>query len=161
MKIIDKMLEQTEAGFLIAPEPAGVVNEISEVLGFKDTKVSSVVVLGVPMMTSIAADDPEITGLLYQESKKKNRVKKPHRKFATKDFFTIFGEKGRSMNEAIAGEAGVNYGDVNVVMALFLPTYVDAIEEENPQSEEELAEMFRADADQVKSDSPGFADIVV
>jgi hypothetical protein len=73
MKIIDKMLVQTETGFQIAPETAGVVKEISEVLGFKDTKVSSVVVLGVPMMTSVAADDPEITGLLYEESKKKNR----------------------------------------------------------------------------------------
>jgi hypothetical protein len=161
MKIIDKMLVQTETGFQIAPETAGVVKEISEVLGFKDTKVSSVVVLGVPMMTSVAADDPEITGLLYEESKKKNRVKKPHRKFATKDFFTIFGEKGRSMNEVIAGEAGVNYGEVNVVMALFLPTYVNAIEEENPQGKEELAEIFRADADQAKSDSPGLANLAV
>jgi hypothetical protein len=161
MKIIDKMLEQTEAGFLISPETAVVVNEISDVLGFKDTKVNSVLVLGVPMMTAIAADDPEITGLLYKESKKNDRVKKPHRKFATKDFFAIFGGKGRSMNEAIAEEAGLTYGDVNVVMALFLPTYVDAIEEENPHSEEALSEMFRADADQAKSDSPGFAEIVI
>ena len=65
------------------------------------------------------------------------------------------------MNEAIAEEAGLTYGDVNVVMALFLPTYVDAIEEENPQSEEDLAEMFRADTDHARSESPGFADLVV
>jgi hypothetical protein len=46
-------------------------------------------------------------------------------------------------------------------MGLFLPIFVDAIEEEHPRDEEELAQLFREDMEEVKSDSPVFADTVM
>ena len=102
------------------------------------------------MMVSIAADDTQITGRLFEESKKKDRSKTKHREYAVRDFLTIFGDKAPTMSEYITAETGASKGDIYNVMGLFLPIFLDAIEEENPQDDKALAELFRADADEAR-----------
>ena len=157
MEFLSKMLQKTPSGYDITPETAEAAHTISDVLGIKEEKVDSVLLAGIPMMTAVAAADPQITDRLFLESKKQNRSKAKHRKYAVKDYFTMFGDKGRPMTQAIAAETGASEGDVNGVLALYMPTFVDAIEEENPPDDETLADLFHADAEEARSENPAFA----
>jgi len=161
MQFISKMLQKTPSGYIVTPGTAKTVHSINYVLGLKEEKVSSILVAGIPMMTAVAADDPQITGRLFLESKKTDRSKTKKIQYAVKDYFTLFGDKGRPLTQTVAAQTGAREGDVNNVMGLFLPIFVDAIEEEHPRDEEALGELFRADVDEAKSDSPTFADMAM
>ena len=160
MEFLNKMLQKTPSGYDINPETAKAAHTIADVLGIKEEKVDSVLLAGIPMMTAVAAADPLITDRLFLESKKQGRQKAKHRKYAVKDYFAMFGDKGRPMTQAVAAETGASEGDVNGVLALYLPTFVDAIEAENPPNDEALADLFHADAEEATSESPAFAGMV-
>jgi hypothetical protein len=153
MVILSKMLQKTPSGYGITPVTAKAVKSIDYDLGLKKDKINSILATGIPMMVVVAADDAQISDLLFEESRKKDRSKTKHRKYARKDYFSIFGKKGHTINRAVIAETDAKEGDINDVMALFLPTFVDVIEEENPLDGEALAELFRTDAEEIRSDS--------
>ena len=152
MEFMSKMLQMTPSGYVVTPRTTAAIKTIDYDLRLKEKKITDILVAGIPMMVSIAADDVQITGRLFEESKKKDRSKTKHREYAVRDFLAIFGEKAPTMSEAITAETGANKGDIYNVMGLFLPTFVDAIEEEKPQDDTALAELFRADADEAESE---------
>jgi hypothetical protein len=105
-------------------------------------------------MIIVAADDTQITALLYEESQKKDRSKAKHREYAVRDFLTTFGDKAPIMSQAITTETRANKADIYNVLGLFLPTFVDVIEETvieetGPQNDQELAQLFRAEAGEI------------
>jgi hypothetical protein len=115
--------------------------------------ITDILVAGIPMLILAADDDDQINGLLMQESRKTDRSKTKHSKWARKEYFAIFGEKGRTIAQAVKAETGAREEQVNSVMALFLPTFVDVIEEENPPDEEVLADIFHEEAEEIRSDN--------
>ncbi|MFL7868413.1 MAG: hypothetical protein AB8I58_06265 [Anaerolineales bacterium] len=161
MQFISRMLQKTSSGYTITQGMAETIYSINYVLGLKEENVSRILVAGIPMMTAVAADDPQIAERLFSESKKKDRSKTKKLQYAVKDYFTLFGDRGLPLTKTVAAQTGDQVGDVNNVMGLFLPIFVDAIEEEHPRDEEELAQLFREDMEEVKSDSPVFADTVM
>ena len=142
-----------EQGYEITPVTAKAVKIIDYDVRLKKDQISSILVTGIPMMIVVAADDAQISDLLFEESRKKDRSKAKHRKFARKDYFNIFGKAGHTINRAVIAETEAKEGDINDVMALFLPTFVDVIEEENPLDVEALTELFRTDAEEIRSDN--------
>jgi Bacterial protein of unknown function (DUF937) len=157
MSIMGNMIKKTAKGFVFSTMTAIAVSSISKVLGLDDSLIGKVLSVGIPMMTFLAADDPKISDLLFKDSKKKGRKKDKGRKDAEKDFFNIFGDKGHKMNKEIAKETGATEDEVNGIMSLFLPTFVDAIEEEDPQDAKGLGKLFKSDEEEVKKSSPSLA----
>ena len=147
MEFISKMLQTTPSGYVVSPRTAAAIKTIDYDLRLKEKKITDILVAGIPIMVSVAADDVQITGRLFEESKKKDRSKTKHREYAVRDFLTIFGEEAPTMSEVITAETGASKGDIYNVLGLFLPTFLDAVEEENLQDDTALAELFRADAD--------------
>lgn len=154
MSFMGKMMKKTATGFVVSAATSVAVSSISNMLGLSDSKVGKILSVGIPMMTIVAADDPKVTDLLFKESKKKGRDKKKSKKEAEKGFFDIFGDKGHKMNKAIAEESGATEEEVDGVMSLFLPTFVDAIAEEEPQDEKALGKMFKKEEEEIKKSSP-------
>ncbi|MEA3335171.1 MAG: DUF937 domain-containing protein [Chloroflexota bacterium] len=154
MGIMGKMMKKTATGFVVSSATALAVSSISNVLGLSDSKVGSILAVGVPMMAFIAADDPQITDLLFKDSKKKKSKKEKSRKESEDDFFNIFGDKGHKMNKEIAKETGATEEEVNGVMSLFMPTFVGAIAEEDPEDSKALGRMFKEDSEETKRESP-------
>jgi hypothetical protein len=150
MEFISKMLQMTSSGYVVTPRTTEAIKTIDYNLRLKEKKITDILVAGIPMMVSVAADDTQISGRLFEESKKKDRSKTQHREYAVRDFLTVFGEKAPTMSEYITAETGASKGDIYNVMGLFLPIFLDAIEEENPQDDKALAELFRADADEAR-----------
>lgn len=131
---------------------------IAKTLGLDDSLVGKVLMAGVPMMMLAGADDPGIGGKLFGNAKKKNKKnKKKDRKEAEKDYFDVFGDKGHEMNKAIAEESGATEEEVDGIMGMFLPTFEEAIAEEDPKDEAAMSKMFRDETDEVKKKSPSFA----
>ncbi len=157
MGIMGKMMKKTATGFVITAATSVAVSSISNVLGLSDSKVGKILSVGIPMMGLLAADDPKITDALFKESKKKNRKKDKNKDEAEKDFFNIFGDKGKKMNKEIAEETGATEEEVNGVMSLFMPSFIDAIAEEDPKDEKALGKLFKDDTEEAKKSSPSFA----
>ena len=107
-------------------------NMIAKALGLDDSLVGRVLMVGVPMMFFAGAEDPSISEKLFGNSKKKDKKKKD-KKEAENDFFDVFGDTGHKMNKAIAKETGATEDEVSGIMGLFLPTFEDAIAEEEPE----------------------------
>lgn len=154
MGLMKKMIVKSAKGFVLSSATALAVKSISNALGLSDSLVGKILFAGIPMMTFLAADDPKITDLLFKESKKKDRKKKKSRKEAEDDFFNIFGDKGHRMNKAITEETGATEEEVNGVMGLFMPAFIDAIAEEEPEDSKALGNLFREDVDEVKKQGP-------
>lgn len=153
MEFVSKMLEKTPSGYVITPQTSEAVKTIKYDLGMKENKITNILLVGIPKMILFAADDTQITGRLFEESQKKDRNKTKHREYAVRDFLTIFGDKAPTMSQAITAKMGAGKADIYNVLGLFLPTFVDVIEEENPQNDEELADLFRAEVDAAKGKS--------
>jgi hypothetical protein len=133
-------------------------NMIAKMLGLDDSLVGRVLMVGVPMMMTVGADDPGIGGRLFGNSKKKDKKnRRKDRKEAEKDYFNVFGDKGHAMNKAIAEETGATEDEVNGIMGLFLPEFEDAIAEENLEDEGAMRKLFKRETDEVKRKSPSFA----
>lgn len=154
MSILGNMVKNTAKGFIISSATAVAVSGISHMLGLSDSKIARILAVGIPMMTWVASDDPKITDLLFKESKKKDRKKDKSRKEAEEDFFSIFGEKGHTMNKLIAEEADATEEEVNGVMSLFMPTFLDGIAAEEPKDSGALGKMFGKEAEEAKKKSP-------
>jgi hypothetical protein len=145
------------------------VNLIARSLGLEDTLVGRVLSVGVPMMTMVAGDDPSITDSLFDRSdkrkkdKEKNKGKEkdksslPGRKEAETDFFDVFGPKGHKMNKVIAEETGATEDEVNGIMSLFLPTFEEAIDEDDVPDENALGGLFRTESEKAKKESPSLS----
>lgn len=161
MDFLCKLLQKTDDGFEISPATAVAAADIKFVLGLKPEKVNKILVAGIPMMAAVAADDEHVAQRLYNESNNPQRSRTKHRKYAVKDYFMIFGDKGRPLTQAVAGQTGASEGDVNNVLGLFLPTFIDAIEEEHPQGEAALAGVFRADAAEARRDMPAVEEMAL
>ncbi|MFN2203023.1 MAG: hypothetical protein ACK2UO_17620 [Caldilineaceae bacterium] len=132
-------------------------NMIAKVLGLDDTLVGRVLMVGLPMMVFAGAEDEGIAGRLFGDSKKKDRKKDKSRKEAEDDYFRVFGDKGHKMNKAIANATGAKEEEVDGIMGMFLPTFEDAIAEEEVEDAGMLQKMFRSEADDAKRKSPSFA----
>jgi hypothetical protein len=157
MNMTGKLLTQTATGFAASPQTAVVVKSIARELALDEGQVDHVITTGIPRMVIVTADNPEIVDLLFKESRNEQRSKVKDRKMAVLEFFSIFGADGRAMNEAIAADTGAQYADVNGVMALFLPTFVDAIEEEAVKDPLALRTLFRVEAQEIQAQDPGMA----
>jgi hypothetical protein len=133
-------------------------NMIAKMLGLDDSLVGRVLMVGVPMMFFAGAEDPTISDRLFGRSKKKDKKKdkkkEKSRKEAEDDFFDVFGDTGRKMNKAIAEETGATEDEVNGIMGLFLPTFEDAIAEEEPEDAGALQRMFKKEEEDIKKKSP-------
>lgn len=156
MSIINKMIKKTATGFVVSAATAVAVNTISNVLNLSESKVGKILAVGLPMMTFLLADDPKISDLFFKESKKKGRDKK-NKKEAEDEFFKIFGDKGKKMNKAIAKETGATEEEVNGVMSLFLPSFMDAVDEEGPEDAGALNKMFKSATEQITVEMPSVA----
>jgi hypothetical protein len=132
-------------------------NMIAKMLGLEDTLVGRVLMVGVPMMIFAGSEDEGIAGRLFGNSKKKDKKKEKSRKEAEDDYFQVFGDKGHKMNKAIADVTGAKEEEVDGIMGLFLPTFEDAIAEEELEDAGALQKMFRREADDAKKKSPSFA----
>lgn len=154
MSFLGKMVKNTAKGFVVTTATAAAVSGISHMLKMSDSKVLNILGVGIPMMTLLAADDPSISDLLFKDSKKKKSSKKKSKKESEDHFFSIFGEKGRQMNKAIAEETGSTEEEVNGVMSLFLPSFVGTIGEEEPEDAGALNKMFKKEAKEVEKKSP-------
>jgi hypothetical protein len=152
MGLISKFLVKKGKSLALSAATAVTINAISNILGLNDSKIVKILSVGIPMMTFMLSDDPDITDLLFKESKKKDRKKKKSKKEAEKDYFNMFGEKGKKMNKAIAEEADATEEEVNGVMSLFMPSFVDAIEEEDPEDSKALGKMFKKESDEMKKE---------
>lgn len=150
MSLLGKMMKKTATGFVISSATAVAVKGISNALGLSDSKVGKILAVGIPMMTVIAADDKKITDNLFKASKKKDRDDK-------NGFFDIFGDKGHKMSKAIAEEAGATEDEVNGVMNMFMPIFLDGIAEEEPEDAEGLGKMLKKDSEDVQKKSPSLA----
>lgn len=158
MSFLGKMITNTAKGFVVSSATALAVSSISNVLGLNDSKVGKILSVGIPMMTFMAADDPQITDLLFKESKKKDRKKTKNKKEAESNYFSIFGkDKAEKMNKAIAEETGTTEEEVNGVMSMFTPYFVDAIAEEDPKDAGALHKLFKDDTEEAKKKSPSLA----
>jgi len=155
MSFLGKMVKNTAKGFVVTAATAAAVSGISHVLKMSDSKVLNILGVGIPMMTFLAAGDPSISNLLFDDSKKKD--KKKSQKESEDDFFNIFGDKGRAMNKEIAKETGSTEEEVNGVMGLFMPTFIDDIAAEEPQDGAALNKMFKQETEDAKKQSPSFA----
>lgn len=154
MSILGNMVKNTAKGFVISSATAVAVSGISHMLGLSDSKIARVLSVGVPMMAWVASDDPSITDLLFKESKKKDSRKNKDRKEAEDDFFNIFGDKGHTMNKLIAEEADATEEEVNGIMSLFMPTFLDGIAAEEPKDSGSLNKMFKKETEAAKKQSP-------
>jgi hypothetical protein len=151
------MAVNTAKNFAVTTATTVAVKSIGNILGMPDVMVNSILAVGVPMMIMAGGEDPSITDRLFGQSKKKDRKKDKGRKEAEGDFFNIFGDKGHAMNKAIAEETGATEDQVNGVMGLFLPTFVDGIAEEEPEDAGALNKMFKQESEEVKKSSPSLA----
>lgn len=155
MSFIGKMLKKTATGFVVSAATAVAVRTISNVLGLSDSLIGKILSVGIPMMTVFAAEDPKVTDLLFKESKKKNRQKKKNKKEAEDDYFRLFGrDNAKKMNKAIAKESGATEDEVDGVMSLFTPFFVDAIADEEPEDAGMLGKLFKKESDDVKKQRP-------
>ncbi len=151
----DKAVD-TATTFAMTTMTTVAVKSIGGALGLPDVMVNSILGVGIPMMMFAGAEDPSVSNKLFGKSKKKDKKKKG-RKEAESDFFDVFGPKGHDMNKAIAEETGASEEDVNGVMGLFLPTFEEAIAEEEPEDGGALNKMFKQETDDLKKQSPSFA----
>ncbi len=154
MSFLGNMLKKTAKGFAVSAATAVAVSSISKLLGLSDSKVGQILSVGIPMMTIVASEDKGITDLLFKESKKKKKGGKKDKKEAEENYFNIFGDKGKKMNKEIAKETGSTEKEVNGVMSLFMPTFVDGIAEEEPEDAGALGKIFKAGEEEVKKQSP-------
>lgn len=153
MSVLGNIIKKTATGFLVSTATALAVKGISSTLKMSDSKVAQILGFGIPMMMWVASDDLGISDHLFKNSKKKGKKKKSKRE-AEDDFFRTFGEKGRAINKAIAEQTGSAEEEVNGVMSQFLPTFENAIAEEDPEDAGALSGMFRKEADDIKKKSP-------
>ena len=162
MGFMQKMVVNTAKGFVISSATALAVSSISNMLGLNDSLVGRILAVGIPMMGFTAAKEPSITERLFGASKKKGRKKKKSKKEAEKDYFNIFGkDKAKKMNKAIAKEADATEEEVNGVMSFFLPYYLDAIEEEEPEDSNALGKLFKKDEEEVEKKNPSLAKMMM
>lgn len=129
---------------------------IAKMLHLDDTLVGKVLTTGATMMTFLAADDPSVSDLLFKDAQKRKKNKK-HGIFskpeeAENHFFSIFGDRGRAMNKAIAEETGATEKQVNSIMGLFLPTFEDALLEEDIADEKGMQGFFKKEKTDAKKD---------
>ncbi len=157
MSLMGRMMKKTAKGFVVTSATAVAVNSMKKILPLPDAMFDGILGVGIPMMMFIAADDPQITDLLFKESKKKNRKQPKNQKEAEDEFFNIFGDKGHAMNKAIAEETGASEDDVNGVMGLFMPSFIDAVAEEEPEDANALGKMFGKESKEAKKSSPSLA----
>jgi len=158
MSFLGKMVKKTATGFVVSAATAVAVNTISNVLGLSDSKVGKILAVGIPMMTVLTAEDPKVTDLIFKDSKKKDRKKNKSKKEAESDYFRLFGkDKAQKMNKAIAKETGTTEDEVNGVMSLFTPFFVDAVAEEEPEDANALGKLFKQEEEEVKKQSPSLA----
>lgn len=163
MSFLSKMITKTATGFVVSSATALAVSSISKTLGLNDSLVGKILAVGIPMMTFSAAKDPTVADLLFKESKKKDRKKKKKsKKEAENDYFSLFGkDKAKKMNKAIAKEAGATEDEVNDVMSLFTPLFVDAIAEEEPEDVSVLQTLFKREEEEVERHSPSLAQMAM
>ena len=162
MSMMSKMLTKTATTFIVSSATAIAVSSISHMLHLDDSKVGKILGVGIPMMTFLAADDPKVTDLLFKESKKKDRKKDKSQKEAESDYFRLFGkDNAAKMNKGIAEETGATEDEVNGVMSLFTPFFVDAVAEEEPADAGALGMMFKKDEEDVKKHSPSLTTMVM
>jgi hypothetical protein len=155
---LGKMIKKTATGFVVSSATALAVSSISKALHLDDSKVGKILAVGIPMMTFLAADDPKVSDLLFKESKKKDRKKDKSKKEAEADYFHLFGkDKAQKMNKAIAEETGTTEDEVNGVMSLFTPFFVDAVAEEDPEDAGALGKLFKSESEDAKKHSPSLA----
>ena len=92
---------------------------ISNFLNLSETKVGKILGFAIPMITFITADDPQISDLLFKNSKKKKKKDGPFDlKAAEKEFFDVFGDKGHAMSKFIAKETDSTEEEVNGVLGM-------------------------------------------
>ncbi len=108
------------------------------------------------MMVFAGGEDPTISEKLFKSSKKKDKKKDKGRKEAEKHYFDVFGKKGEEMNQAITEETGATEDEVNGIMSMFLPTFEEAIAEEDIEDPGALQKMFHREAEDAKKASPSF-----
>lgn len=154
MSMLGKMVKNTAKGFVISSATAVAVKGISNALGLTDSKVGRILAVGIPMMTVVAADDKKITDNIFHASKKKDRDEK-------NGFFSIFGNKASKMSKAIAKEADATEEEVNGVMNMFMPKFLDGIAEEEPEDAEGLGKLLKKDSEKVHKESPSLAKMAV
>ena len=148
------MAVDTAKSFATTTMTTVAVKSIGNILGVPDVMVNSILAVGIPMMMFAGADDPTISDKIFGESKKKDKKKDKGRKEAEDDFFNIFGDKGHAMNKAIAEETGATEDEVNGVMGLFMPTFLQGVSEEEPESAGALNNMFNESKKEVEKQSP-------
>lgn len=99
---------------------------ISNVLNLSETKVGKILGIAIPMITFFTADDPQISDLIFKDSKKKKKQRDEKKdgfltpKEAEKEFFDIFGDKGHAMSKFIAKETDSTEEEVNGVLGMTL-----------------------------------------
>jgi len=130
---------------------------IGKALGLDDSLVGRVLMVGVPTLILAGSQDEGIAERLFGNSKKKDKKKEKSRKEAEKDYFDVFGAAGHVMNKAIAQETGATEDEVDGIMSMFLPSFEEAIAEEDVEDASALQRLFRKEADDAKRQSPSFA----
>lgn len=140
---------------------------IANVLNLDDTKVGKILGVALPMITFVTADDPSISSLLFNDSKKKNKKRKDKKKDkkgglfskeeAEKEFFDIFGDKGHEMSKFIAKETDTTEEEVNGVLGMTLSIMefgLGRVIEEDDVDEKGFNKLFKDEAEEQKKKQP-------
>jgi hypothetical protein len=136
---------------------------ISNVLNLSETKVGKILGIAIPMITFFTADDPQITDLIFKDSKKKKKQRKDKKggfltpKAAEENFFNIFGDKGHAMSKLIAKETDSTEEEVNGVLGMTLAVMeagFGRVIEEEEVDEKGFQKLIKDEAEEQKKKKP-------
>ena len=143
---------------------AATTSLIANVLNLEETKVGKIIGFAIPMITFVTADDPSISSMLFKDSKKKNKKRKDSKKKglfskeeSEKEFFDVFGEKGKKMSKFIAKETDTTEEEVNGVLGMTMSVMeygLGRVIEEDDVDEKGFNNLFKAEAEEQKKKSP-------
>ena len=136
---------------------------ISNVLNLSDTKVGKILGFAIPMITFFTADDPQISDLIFKDSKKRKKQRSEKKggfltpKEAEKAFFDIFGDKGHAMSKFIAKETDSTEEEVNGVLGMTLSVMeagFGRVIEEDDMDEEAFNQRVKDEAKEQEEKNP-------
>ena len=130
---------------------------ISNVLNLSETKVGKILGIAIPMITFFTADDPSISNLLFEDSKKRKKGDRMTPEEGEKEFFNVFGDKGRWMSKSIAKMTDSTEEDVNGVLGMTMSVMETGLSgwiREDDVDEEEFNRRFKEEAEEDEKRDP-------